>query len=626
MGRGAEVFGDEVGDLTDGAGPHQARGWQGNTDGALDRVFDLDGHERIESEVREGLIETQSLRLDTQDGSHDIAHGLSDDVEAINRRRRLDLASPVALGAAAFRSFDFGGVNVFHQGTLLTAAEGLPPLRPIDPQGHRLGRTRGEEGLDEKDHLVRREGRRALAREEFGDALIAGDITLTSKGTPVDDEGGKTESLAMMRERIEEGIGGGVVGLGGVAEDARDRGKHHKTIQLQIARALVQEPGSVRFGCEDGTHPFAGQGREGCVIDRHREMEDALERVSGRGDLLQQGLHVFRRTGVRTDHEDLDATGAQLHKKGLGLGRGATIPSREHEMFGPAIDEPLRQDLAEATERAGDQVGALGLHGKGGNERLAASGDEGIGKGDDHLAGVFALRHEAERGIDAAGREGSVRERPQRLLLNEFGDGREEPTRPIFVVTEDRIHRDDVEGGVLPQGPQGDAAVLIDVAFADLDETAELREAREAHGNGLGGERVEDHVDALAIGEFHDRFRKISATRVDHVFHSEDFEQGALRGTARAGDDFRAEMMRDLDRRHADATRTRVNENTLARLQLRDGVEGVPRGHENDGQGRGFFEGESLPESPAHHPPAPSNRSPDQTRRDRRRDLRAPHA
>jgi len=56
------------------------------------------------------------------------------------------------------------------------------------------------------------------------------------------------------------------------------------------------------------------------------------------------------------------------------------------------------------------------------------------------------------------------------------------------------------------------------VAFADLNEAAELREAREPHGNGLGGERVEDDIHAAPIGEFHHGLGEIAAARVDDMF------------------------------------------------------------------------------------------------------------
>ena len=63
-----------------------------------------------------------------------------------------------------------------------------------------------------------------------------------------------------------------------------------------------------------------------------------------------------------------------------------------------------------------------------------------------------------------------------------------------------------------------------------------------------------------------------------------------LAGLPARGDDFRAEMMRDLDRRHADAARARVDEDALALAQARHVLQRVPRGHEDHRQRRRFLE------------------------------------
>ena len=155
---------------------------------------------------------------------------------------------------------------------------------------------------------------------------------------------------------------------------------------------------------------------------------------------------------------------------------------------------------------------------------------------------------------------------------------------------EDRVHRDDVERRIAPQRPERNARVLVDVAFADLDEAAELREAREPHRDRLGGERIENDVHAAPVGQFHDGFGKIAAARVDHMLHAERLEQRAFGRAARAGDDFRAEVMRDLDRRHADAARARVDEDAFALAQARHILERMPRSHEDHRQRRRFLE------------------------------------
>ena len=147
-----------------------------------------------------------------------------------------------------------------------------------------------------------------------------------------------------------------------------------------------------------------------------------------------------------------------------------------------------------------------------------------------------------------------------------------------------------MERRIAPERPERDARVLVNVAFADLDEAAELREAREPHRDRLGGERVENDVHAAPVGEFHDGFGEVAAPRVDHMLHAERLEQRAFGCAARRGDDFGAEVMCDLDRRHADAARARVDEDTFASAEVRHVLERMPRSHEDHGQRRRFLE------------------------------------
>ena len=77
------------------------------------------------------------------------------------------------------------------------------------------------------------------------------------------------------------------------------------------------------------------------------------------------------------------------------------------------------------------------------------------------------------------------------------------------------------------------------------------------------------------------------------------FSKRALGRTAGGGDDLRAQMMRDLDGRHADATRARVNEDHFAGLHPGHGLQRIPRGHEDDRNRRRFLKGQAL-RHPAH--------------------------
>ena len=177
---------------------------------------------------------------------------------------------------------------------------------------------------------------------------------------------------------------------------------------------------------------------------------------------------------------------------------------------------------------------------------------------------MFSAGHEPKRGIDARSGKRPIRKWPQSALLDEHGNLLEHLAGQFFIAVEDRVHRHDVKRRIGPQRPERNARVLINVALADFDETAELGETREPHRDRLAGERIQDDVHALAIGQLHDRFGKIAAARVDDVLHAESLKERALARAAGRRDDFRAKMPGDLNRRHSDTARARVNENAFA--------------------------------------------------------------
>src|ERR1035438_3648402 len=146
--------------------------------------------------------------------------------------------------------------------------------------------------------------------------------------------------------------------------------------------------------------------------------------------------------------------------------------------------------MSRNAESMRDQVTAVGLYRERRWERFAAPRHERVREGNDHFANMLATRHESERRVDARRREGTEGERRERAFLDQFGKLAEHESRQRFIAVEDGVHRDDVERRIAPERPERDARVLIDVAFANLDEAAKLGEAPKAHRDRLGGERV----------------------------------------------------------------------------------------------------------------------------------------
>ena len=73
--------------------------------------------------------------------------------------------------------------------------------------------------------------------------------------------GGQPVAAAVLGERVEEGVGGGVVGLAGAAEDAGDGGEQDERGEVEVPGQLVQVPGGVDLGAQDRVEPLGGRAR-----------------------------------------------------------------------------------------------------------------------------------------------------------------------------------------------------------------------------------------------------------------------------------------------------------------------------------------------------------------------------
>ena len=108
-------------------------------------------------------------------------------------------------------------------------------------------------------------------------------------------------------------------------------------------------------------------------------------------------------------------------------------------------------------------------------------------EGHDDFSEMLALRHETEGGINPGGGKRAEWQRTNGPRLDEGGDFAKQVPCQFLVTVEDRVHRDDMERGIVPKRPQGDAGVLINVTLPDFHETAELGQAGQAFGERLVG-------------------------------------------------------------------------------------------------------------------------------------------
>ncbi len=196
------------------------------------------------------------------------------------------LARQSLLRGRGFVLVEAVGENVFEERVVLEAAKELSPFSPVDADGDGLVGAAFEERFQERGDLAGREGFGALAGEEFADFLVAGNVAFAAEDAPVDREGGEAEGAAVMGEGVEIGVRGGVVALGGIAEDAGDGREEDERVERAVLRGVVEVPRAVGLGLEHGGHAGGSQVHDRGVVDGHGEVENALERRLDRVDEL----------------------------------------------------------------------------------------------------------------------------------------------------------------------------------------------------------------------------------------------------------------------------------------------------------------------------------------------------
>ena len=147
---------------------------------------------------------------------------------------------------------------------------------------------------------------------------------------------------------------------------------------------------------------------------------------------------------------------------------------------------------------------------------------------------------------------------------------------------------------VVAERPQPNPAVLIEVAFAEFEETAKRTQRIDTAHHRFTGQRVEHDIDTRALRALANFIGEGEAARIEHVIRAEQTHEFALLTAACGSKDFRTEMPRKLDRRDTDAARCAMHKHTLAATQTRQLAQRVIRSEERGRHGGRFFERETL--------------------------------
>src|SRR5262245_43875009 len=119
-----------------------------------------------------------------------------------------------------------------------------------------------------------------------------------------------------MRERIEEGIGRGVVGLTWTAEYADDRAVHDDGRQVALIGELGEMPGGIELGGKDAVDAFGRHVAEQPIVERAGGVDDGGERMRGR-DGVEDRLERIAVGGVAWSDGDRSTGGVKLVAQGF---------------------------------------------------------------------------------------------------------------------------------------------------------------------------------------------------------------------------------------------------------------------------------------------------------------------
>ncbi|GGZ99650.1 hypothetical protein GCM10010344_79250 [Streptomyces bluensis] len=148
----------------------------------------------------------------------------------------------------------------------------------VEREGKDDGRAVGQCGVEQCEPLLRGHGGEAGAGEAFafGGGEVAGHAgAVEVPRPPYEGRGGQSEGAAVLREGVEEGVGGGVVGLSCAPEGTGGGGDEDEG--PDVGQEFVQVPRRVCLGPQDGVQSLGGQAADKPVVEYARGVDDGRD-------------------------------------------------------------------------------------------------------------------------------------------------------------------------------------------------------------------------------------------------------------------------------------------------------------------------------------------------------------
>jgi hypothetical protein len=410
--------GDEPGDRRGAGVVKGERRRQLEAEARLEAVPELHGRERVEAGGHE-------RRVGGHLGADDLSRDLEDRgerarQERLGRGRGLSAgggrggrgASGSAAGAAgeearrerrAGRSggravSGLGGARKLGKHRRHRIAETARKLGP--EEGHRREerrrRGRGEDAPQRREPARGLHQAHAEAPDARGRRRVARGHARARPGAPLHARSREAGGLRRRGERVEERVGGCVVGLPCGAEERGDRGEEDLGRERLRAHVAPRRKRGRYLGREDRAHAVRALVGERCVgedaarVEQRRGGEAAAGGAEERGRVLGRGRIAHR-------ERDLDlAAGEERRERGRAVG-GAAAAAGEGQCAGvAAAGEPRGDERAEGAHAAGDDGAAA--RGAGGGRRGGRGSRPGAQRGVELQGGARCARVRVARG------------------------------------------------------------------------------------------------------------------------------------------------------------------------------------------------------------------------------------
>ncbi len=330
-------------------------------------VAQFDGGQRVEAEVAERLVGADGVGVGVAEDRSDLAAQDVQDEPCACRlgQARQPLPQRRLRRSRTVRAAADGGEGVAYLGQV--ADEGVGPecgedrgeAVPVDV-GEGEGRVVVLDGVLQcgEGELRCHGGEAATAYAVFDARSVDGHACL-GPGTPGERGRGQAVGPPVFRERVEEGVGGGVVALPGGAEGARGRGEQDEGAQAEVPRQLVQVHRRGDLRAQYGRELLGGQGVENAVVDHAGGVDDRGEREV-LGHTGQHGREGVAVRSVAGGQGDLGTESGELGAELFGARCLRAPAADEQQVLGAPARQPAGDVAAQSAGAAGDQHGAGG--------------------------------------------------------------------------------------------------------------------------------------------------------------------------------------------------------------------------------------------------------------------------